>query len=99
MEKIFKNAKLVSEIWPNQEKFDHLNLCHPQAGVFGILTYGSYWRPQLLLKTCRNEKKSNEAFWRYFQKSQFLCYKWAEKGLNIMQNVEKKQWAIPEKSP
>ena len=48
-----KIVKTVLKMWLKLWKFDLLILRHLQTGFFGILPYGSFWRPRLLLNSSR----------------------------------------------
>ena len=50
--KNFKNLKKGLQDTTKTMKLDFLTLAHLQTGVFRILIYGSFGRPQLLLKPC-----------------------------------------------
>ena len=56
------------------------DLLPPANKNFQNITLSSVWSSQLVLKSCKIFKKSNEAFLKYFEKTSFLYPKWAKKG-------------------
>ena len=54
------SRNLVKQYWrygrkcPNRGQIWPLTPCHLQTRIFGDMTYGSDWRPQLVLNSCQN---------------------------------------------